>query len=301
MVEKAKGKKRKKILVTGSSGMLGTAVSRKLAKNYAVIGLDNRADKLSVEHCDIADSKKTLEVIRGVRPAVIIHTAAWTDVDGCETDPGKANRVNITGTENVACGAASLNIPLLYISTDFVFDGKKKSSYTEVDLPNPLNVYAKSKLEGEKRVARLPKYVILRTSWLFGENGTNFVDTILRKVKSGEKLNVVDDQFGSPTYAKDLAQAIAALIGYLIETDSARDIFHVSNKGAVSWFDYAKEILRLAGNTDAALTSIKTKELKAPAKRPAFSVLDNSKFEKAIGFTMRPWQTALAEYIHEKQ
>ena len=301
MVEKAKGKKRKKILVTGSSGMLGTALSRELAKDYAVIGLDMRPGEISTELCDIADSKKTLEVIGGAKPDTIIHAAAWTDVDGCEAEPGKANRINIAGTENVARVASSLNTPLLYISTDFVFDGKKKSSYTEVDRPNPLNVYAKSKLEGEKKVAQLTKYVILRTSWLFGENGTNFVDTILRKAKNKEKLTIVDDQSGSPTYAKDLAQAIAALLGYLTGRGPARDIFHVSNKGAVSWFDYAKEILRLAGMKGAALTSIKSRAFRAPADRPVFSVLDNSKFEKATGFTMRPWQTALAEYIHGKQ
>jgi dTDP-4-dehydrorhamnose reductase len=297
MVEKAQENLLRKILVTGSSGMLGTAVSEWLSADYDIAGLDKRAGR-SAEQVDITARDNTVKSIAGRKPDLVIHAAAWTDVDGCEKEPDKAQKINIKGTENVTVAASKLGIPLIYISTDFVFDGRKKTPYTEDDTPNPLNVYARSKLEGEKRVEKLNKYLILRTSWLFGANGKNFVDTILDEAKKEKNLRVVDDQVGSPTYAKDLAEAI----GKLLKSGITRsNIYHVSNSGAVSWFDYAREILKLAGIKSVSLTPIKTKELKRPAGRPAFSVLDNTRFEEATGFAMRPWQEALAEYLNEKR
>jgi len=301
MVEKAKGKKRKKILVTGSSGMFGSDLCVELSENCEVAGLDfsNRPSSIitcpSFLECDITDRDKALESIVGSRPDLIIHAAAWTDVDGCEREPDKAEKVNGGGTRNVAQAAALLNVPLVYISTDFVFDGTKGSPYAEKDAPNPLNAYSRSKLEGELATKTLDKYTIVRSGWLYGSNGKNFVDAILAGAKKKNELKVVDDQRGSPTYTKDLAKGINKLIG--ISLRGTKEIYHITNTGEVSRFDYAKEILRLAGIKGVKVTPITSSRLDAPAKRPAFSVLDNAKFEKAAGFSMRPWLEALKDYI----
>ncbi len=324
MVEKAKKEKRKKVLVTGSSGMLVVDLCEELSRDYEIVGLDvHQLSAISYQlvafiQCDIADKDKTIKAIIDAKPDLIIHAAAWTDVDGCERDPDKAEAINVNGTENVALSASDLDIPLVYISTDFVFDGDKKSPYTEKDRPNPICIYGKSKLEGEERVRSLNKYIILRTSWLYGAKGKNFVDTILEKARSGETLRVVDDQIGTPTYTKDLAKAIRRIldvaISYQLLAISSRKpkaesrkhhhrwgVYHISNKGEVSWFGYAKEILKIAAIDNVEVLPIKTSELDRLARRPAFSVLDNAKFEEAFGFNMRQWQESLQEYLHEKR
>ena len=304
MVEEIKEEKRRKILVIGSSGMLGTSLSDELSKDYNIIGLDVKPSAISHQlsafiKCDITDRDKTVNFIVNTKPDLIIHAAAWTDVDGCEKEPDRAKRINEEGTGNVATSASELSIPLIYISTDFVFDGDKESPYTENDLPNSVNVYGKSKLEGEKKVTALNKYIILRTSWMYGANGNNFVDTILKKVKSEKEIKVVDDQIGCPTYTKDFVKAISKLLKMI--SNQKWGIYHVTNKGMVSWFDYAKEILKAAKTGNVKLIPIKSNQLDRPAKRPRFSVLDNSKFEKTTNFIMRPWQEALREYIDEKK
>ncbi|MCK4463853.1 MAG: dTDP-4-dehydrorhamnose reductase, partial [Candidatus Omnitrophica bacterium] len=249
--------------------------------------------------CDITDRDRTVEAITNAKPDLIIHAAAWTDVDGCERDPAKARKINVNGTENVALSASDLGIPLVYISTDFVFDGDKKSPYTEKDRPKPICIYGKSKLEGEERVRSLNKYIILRTSWLYGAKGKNFVDTILEKARGGEELKVVNDQVGSPTYTKDFAKAMGSLLH--VTMGKICGTYHISNKGEVSWFGYAKEILKIAGIDNMEVVPIKSSELDRPARRPAFSVLDNAKFEAAFTFNMRQWQESLQEYLHEKR
>lgn len=304
MVEKAK--KTRKILVTGSNGMLGTDLCRELATDYEIVGLHDTESGPPHILCDIADRNKTIKSIVGANPELIIHAAAWTDVDACEGNPDKAKRINEDGTQNVALSALEIDIPLIYISTDFIFDGSKKRPYTEKDVPNPLNIYSKYKLAGEEKIKVLNKYVILRTSWLYGKNGNNFVDAILDKAKSEKEIKVVDDQIGSPTYTKDFAGAIRSLLRGLENTftgksQKVQEIYHISNKGTVSWFDYAKEIMRIAKIKNVALIPIKSTELARPAKRPAFSALDNRKYEKVSGFTMRSWQEAIRDYITEKQ
>ncbi len=324
MVEKIKKEgKVRKILVTGSSGMLGTSLAEELSKDCNIIGLDvkPRAEHQRISsfiECDITDRDKTVNSIVSAKPNLIIHAAAWTDVDGCEREPDKAKRINQEGTGNVATSASELGIPLIYISTDFVFDGDKENPYTENDPPNSVNVYGKSKLEGEKKVTALNKYIILRTSWMYGANGNNFVDTILEKAKSEKEIKIVDDQVGCPTYTKDLAKAISKLLYRLQfsiqsvpigisegdrlngKSQMVQEIYHVTNKGEVSWFDYTKEILKMAKIGNVKLIPIKSNQLDRPAKRPRFSLLDNSKFEKTTNFVMRPWQEALREYIDEK-
>ena len=292
----AKIKEKRKILVTGSSGMLGTDLCKELSLSYDVVGLDISKAKKTLQ-CDIASKDKLTEVVKEVKPDLIIHAAAWTDVDGCEENPKKAEKVNTLGTENLVFSALELKIPAVYISTDFVFDGEKKTPYLERDKTSPLSVYGKSKLEGEKIVAKLSKYLIIRSGWLYGKNGKNFADTMLRIDK--KKINVVSDQKGAPTYTKDLAKAIKKLVDF--NKHESKSIYHVSNKGEVSWCDYAKEIFRLAGINDVEVVPISSKDFGSPAKRPSYSVLDNSKFEKDVDYEMRPWKEALEEYINGKK
>jgi dTDP-4-dehydrorhamnose reductase len=250
-----------------------------------------------------------LRVIKKARPDIVIHAAAMTDVDGCELDSKKAYKINAEGAKNVALACRSAGAALIYISTDFVFDGKKKSAYKETDKTNPLSIYGDSKLKGELAVKKaLKRYFILRTSWLYGRNGKNFVDTIITKAKSEKLLKVVDDQVGSPTYTKDLAKAIHALLQriqprpghpaglYRPGLGIGFGVYHVSNSGAVSWFNYAREILKLAGSGTKVIP-ISSKELARPANRPAMSVLDNTKFVKLTGYKMRSWQKALKDYV----
>lgn len=301
MVEKIKAKKRKKILVTGSNGMLGIDLCNKLSSDYDVVGLDVKEARGSIT-CDITDKGRVIKSIRETKPDLIIHTAAWTDVDGCEKDPNRACKINVDGTENVVLSARELKLPLVHISTDFVFDGKKRSPYTEEDQPNPESVYAQSKLEGEKKVRKLEKFLILRTGWLYGKNGKNFVSAILKMAKNKKELKVVNDQTGSPTYTKDFAEAVGNLLkAYEIQDTryAIHEIFHITNKGMISWFEYAKEILKMSGLHNVKVIPITTTQLGRAAKRPLYSVLDNDKFEKATNFMMRPWQEALKEYLNE--
>ncbi len=291
------------VLITGSAGMLGGSLRESLSGDYEVYGIDIHSSRATSENfieCNITDKKAIAEVVSKVRPDVVIHTAAWTDVDGCELDPKKAYKVNFTGTENVALACRQTGAVLIYISTDFVFDGKKKTPYKETDLPKPLSVYAESKLKGEEAVGKLLKnYFILRTSWLYGKNGKNFVDTIVEKGRTEKMLKVVDDQVGSPTYAKDLAKAIHVLTDKICRAglNLPYGIYHVSNSGAVSWYEYAREILKLAGLA-VKVVPISSQALKRPAKRPAMSVLDNSKFTALTGHRMRDWEEALKEYLN---
>ncbi len=299
---------KRKVLITGSSGMLGIDLCQELGGDYDVYGADLvKHDTLGVkrfEKCDITNEDETLNVLSKIRPDIVIHTAAWTDVDGCELDEDKAYGVNSEGTENVALACGENGSILLYLSTDFVFDGKKKTAYKETDKANPISIYGDSKFVGEETIQRIwPKHFIIRTSWLYGMHGKNFVDTIIGKAKAESELKVVDDQVGSPTYTKDLAKAIHRLLDRVREPgsgDGGYGIYHVSNSGSVSWYEYAKAILKMAG-PDTKVTPIPSGELTRPAKRPAMSVLDNSKFEKFTGHKMRNWKTALKEYIKKEK
>jgi len=293
---------KRKILTTGSGGMLGTDLVSEFKDDYNVYGLDlvHRPPVAAGDfsRCDITNEGETLRVISKIKPDIVIHTAAWTDVDGCELDKDKAYEINSEGTENVALGCKSAGAVLVYISTDFVFNGKKRSPYKETDRPDPLSIYGDSKLLGENAVDRiLDRYFILRTSWLYGSSGKNFVDTIIEKARASKELKVVDDQVGSPTYTKDLAEAIGALLSQM--EFKGKGIYHVSNSGSVSWYDYAKTILKLSGSKTKVIP-ISSKELDRPAKRPAMSVLDNSKFSRFTGYKMRNWKAALEEYLAKR-
>jgi dTDP-4-dehydrorhamnose reductase len=300
----------RKVLITGSSGMLGTDLCRELSGVYDVYGADIAAGRGILDAgksfaCDITDKDNVFDVVAKARPEVVIHTAAWTDVDGCEKDKEKAFNINTAGAKNVALACRESGAVMVYISTDFVFDGKKSGPYKESDKTCPLNIYAGSKLGGEEAIRDvLKEHFILRTSWLYGKRGKNFVDTIIENAGSGKELRVVSDQAGSPTYTADLAGAIGALLVKIFAQDGqdrekGYGVYHISNSGSVSWYEYAKTILDLIGSS-VKVAAITSEELGRPALRPAMSTLDTSKFSRFTGFKARDWKSALKEYIKSK-
>ncbi len=242
---------------------------------------------------DITDEDQVVCAISAAEPDAVIHAAAFTAVDRCESEPDLAFQINSTGTGHVAAACRRLGIPMVYFSTDYVFDGTKPDPYLESDAPNPLSVYGKSKWEGEKRVIdALEHFWIIRVSWLFGPQGKNFVRTILGMADEGKALRVVDDQRGAPTYTEDLSLKIDEII-----RNAPGGIYHVTNQGYCSWFDFAREALKQAGLERASISPIATSETGRPAPRPANSRLANSRLE-AEGLGLLPsWQDALARYL----
>jgi len=252
-----------------------------------VVGVD-------VAEMDVTDAGRVRAVMEQERPAVVVNCAAFTNVDGCESERDLCFDVNGRGAGNVAGAAAAVGARVIHISTDYVFDGRSRVAYKEDDEPAPLSAYGESKLDGETRVAAAAtEYVIVRTAWLFGAGGANFVSKILARAKEGEPLEVVDDQRGSPTYAGHLAAALAKLLAV-----EFRGIVHVAGAGAASWFDVAGEVLRLTGHR-APLSTIATADLELPARRPRYSVLESSLYTALTGEAMPPWQEGLAAYLRE--
>jgi dTDP-4-dehydrorhamnose reductase len=274
------------ILITGVKGQLGHELYDMLDGRETVIGID-------IEDVDITDAQKVHEYINDFQPDVVIHPAAYTNVDACESNVDLAYKVNAVGTQNIASACLNTGAKMVYVSTDFIFDGQKEEPYIEFDTPNPLSVYGKSKLAGEMLASRiLNRLFIVRTAWLYGLNGNNFVKSILSQAKEKDTLTVVNDQWGTPTYTKDLAEVICRLI----YTDGY-GIYHATNNGQCTWYDFAKKILEYAGMEHVNVLPITTDELDRPAKRPRYSVLRNYMLELTIGDTMRPWEDALKEYI----
>ncbi|MCH7921484.1 MAG: dTDP-4-dehydrorhamnose reductase [Nitrospinae bacterium] len=277
-----------RLVVTGAGGMLGQALGRVMDSE----DVDYRPYPLSA--LDVTDRCAVEEALGRERPDWVIHAAGFTRVDDCESDPERAFAVNVEGARHVADAASAVGARVLYVSTDYVFDGRKSSPYKEEDEPAPLNVYGESKLGGEMAVqGALPagRWVIVRTAWLYGEGGRNFVDRIIDQAEAGRTLTVVDDQVGNPTWTVELARAIQVII----EAQVA-GIYHVVSGGLASWFELAKEILRLTG-TEAPLEAIKTEALEQSARRPAYSVLDTTKFQRDTGVTLEAWQGTLALYL----
>jgi dTDP-4-dehydrorhamnose reductase len=276
----------KGVLVLGCSGMLGHDLMDILGRSYAVTGVD-------IDELDITDSEQTRRFINVRKPAAVINAAARTDVDGCESDPEGAFGVNGSGAEYVAAACAEAGAYLIQLSTDYVFDGLKGEPYHEDDRTNPRSVYGKSKLAGEDGVRKsLENYLIVRTSWLFGAYGKNFVATILKAAREKHLLEVVGDQYGCPTYTRDLADAIGALL-----EKECVGIVNVTNSGVCSWFEYAREILELAGVKGVKIRKISSERLERPAPRPPFSVLDGTRYTRLTGKRMRHWREAVKDYI----
>jgi dTDP-4-dehydrorhamnose reductase len=278
-----------KILVTGARGILGSDLCAELAScGHDVIETDVTSDK----YLDITDAKSIRSILADEKPEWVVNCAAYTKVDACETDEETATLLNGTAPGYLAAECAACGIKLLHISTDYVFDGRKEGPYNEDDPVNPINAYGRSKLKGELAVVSgMKNYMIVRTQWLFGENGPNFVDTILKLARERGSIDVVNDQFGSPTYSSDLSKAIRLLI----END-ARGIFHVCNRGKTSWFEFAKKAVELC-LIPASVNPVSTEGFPRPAKRPANSILSTKKFTRLTGRLMPPWQIALQEYL----
>ncbi|MCX6811253.1 MAG: dTDP-4-dehydrorhamnose reductase [Candidatus Berkelbacteria bacterium] len=273
-----------KILITGANGMLSLALKKKLRPKNKLILTD-------IHNMDITKAKKVSDFFNKTNPEIVIHAAAYTDVDGAEANKALALKINRDGTRNVALVCKKLDIPIVYISTDYIFGGGKKKPYTEKNKPNPLSVYGFSKYAGEKEIRRITKkHYITRSAWLYGPGGKNFVMTILRLASELDELKIVNDQRGCPTYTFDLAEVISKLI-----KNGKYGTYHVVNSGSCTWFQFAKEILKIK-KIKKKVIPITSKELNRPAKRPTYSVLSNKKVKKT-GVNLRPWQKALANFL----
>jgi len=270
------------ILVVGSNGMLGRDL-------MALLGA--RASGVDIQDIDITSPESVQQVLLSMKPQVVINCAAYTDVDGCESNIEKAMEVNGEGVAYLALATREIGALLVQISTDYVFDGGKGTPYVEDDLPHPLSVYGESKLAGEMNASFTPEHLIVRTQWLYGLHGKNFIETMLKLAVDKDELSVVDDQIGSPTSTVDLAKAIIALVD-----NGCRGIYHVANSGFCSWNGFAKAIFEEAGF--AVLVKIMTtEELNRPARRPLYSTLECGKLFRDTGVQMQSWRTALQEYL----
>jgi dTDP-4-dehydrorhamnose reductase len=272
-----------KVLVTGAKGQLGTDVLLMLEdKGFEVFGY-------SRQELDITNIERVNEIILSIKPDAIIHTAAYTKVDQAESEPDQAFLINAIGTRNVAVAAEKIDAKLVYVSTDYVFDGTATKPIGEFEPTNPINVYGDSKLAGEQMIRDFhSRFFIVRTSWVYGAHGNNFVKTMLKLGKKKKELSVIDDQIGSPTYTVDLAEQIIELI----KTEKY-GIYHISNKGQCSWYEFAEEIFKNR-SIKIPLERISTSQLKQKAKRPSFSVLKNNWKESPH------WKESLKNFLEEE-
>jgi len=276
-----------KILGIGFNGMLGSSLIKILSKNDNNLLITPTSDIL-----DITDLSVVKKQICMNNPDIVINAAAYTDVDGCESNRDLAYEVNSIGPKNLAVACRQNNSKLIHISTDYVFNGEKNEPYNENDKTNPINVYGKTKLKGEKLIQEtFDNYLILRTSWLYGINGNNFVKTMLKLSKLHDEISVVDDQRGSPTFTCDLAIAISELL-----ENNHHGIYHLTNSGNCSWFEFAKNIFEIA-NIDVDLKPVATEEFPRPAKRPKYSVLNNDKWENTGLNPLRNYKKALNDFF----
>ena len=280
----------RKILVAGASGMLGTDLVSVLGERYEVVGVDQAEGDLS--NPDVAE-----KMIAGINPDLIVNAAAYTNVDDCQNKQGyaKALRANVILPTNLASTAQAMDIPFVHFSTDYVFSGEKGDPYVETDRPMPLSAYGKSKLIADLVIQRVCwKHLILRSSWLFGKNGVNFVEKILQKAEKNELLTVVDDQIGCPTSTLELARGTRAAI-----EKNLLGIYNIACRDSVSWHGFAKKICEIAGH-QLQVQPITTPALNLPAKRPANSSLNCTRFIRDTGHKPATWQDALTEYIKKR-
>jgi dTDP-4-dehydrorhamnose reductase len=274
-----------RVAITGADGMLAQALASELSAR------DIAFEPLSRRHLDVTAPAAVDEVLTGLQPDVVLHCAAFTAVDDAEADEAAAHAVNAGGAANVARYCARNDVCLVYPSTDYVFDGSSSQPYPVSAEPHPLNAYGRSKLAGEIAARQAPRHLIVRTSWLYGPGGRNFVRTITDRLRAGAELRVVADQCGSPTFTHDVAKAIVDLLS----VDAAPASYHVTNDGSTSWHGFAVEIARLL-EIEAAIMPCATSDYPRPARRPAYSVLDCSGTSALIG-PLRDWRVALANAI----
>ncbi len=273
-----------RILVTGGGGQLGRALAQ--ASPYV----------RAVRHAelDVTEQHAVERTIAAMQPEVIIHAAAMTDVDGCERDPDAAERINVLGTRHVAAAAAETGAYLIYISTNFVFDGTKDSPYLEDDAPNPLSVYGRTKLEGEYLALAVPGAAVVRPSWVYGDGKRNFVTSLLERAAPGATLRYLADEVAAPTYAADLATALLQLCA---AQPRPAGVFHLTNDGSASAFEWAQAVLAAAGRRECTLLPVPAASYPRPAARPRNGVLANVRAARLYGIRLRPWQDAVQDYV----
>ena len=286
------------VLVTGASGQLGKSLNRFVENNI----LNHQFVFATREQLDLSNFKNVRRFIEKNQFNIIINCAAYTSVDNAETEKEQANLVNHLSVKNIAEVARDNHIKLIHISTDYVFDGLKLASYDETDNTSPLNVYGKTKLDGENAILSIMELnaIIIRTSWVYSEHGNNFVNTILILSQKKDKLNIVSDQIGSPTNAKDLAGAIVSIINNkkFYETDTPSEVFHYSNDGECSWYDFAKEIVSLSG-TKCIISPIDSKDYPQKALRPKYVLMDKRKIQDYFGLEIHFWTDSLKSCIKD--
>jgi dTDP-4-dehydrorhamnose reductase len=279
-----------KVLITGSQGQLGKELCRQIDK----LNQEHKPVKIlatSLDQLDITDAKQVQTMVTSWQPQVIINTAAYTNVDACETEKHKAYQINALGARNLSVAAFSIGAKILQVSTDYVFDGKGNTPKQEYDPVNPLNTYGKSKALGERMVIETnPRHFIVRTAWLYGE-GHNFVGTMLKLATERDEIRVVNDQIGSPTSTIDLARCILDLI----QTEHF-GLYHGTCEGECSWYEFAKRIFQIKG-INIKVNPISTREINQPARRPAYSVLENFMLNLSGLNTFQQWEEALEEYL----
>lgn len=290
------GGKKKRLALVGAKGMLATMVRRQTPETYEVISLD-------LPDFDITDPNRVVETMNRIAPDVIVNCAAYTDVDACETNEDTAMAVNGLAPGYLADAAARTGALLVHISTDYIFSGESQTPYTEKDEPCPISAYGRSKLAGERAIIEsgLTHYFIIRTSWLYGPNGKNFVESILRLAREREELRVVADQVGSPTFTADMARAVFQIIEAQ-NRSSSYGIYHFSNQGTCSWYEFASAIVSEAsamgtGLKVAKVIPITTAEYPLPARRPAYSVLSSEKFRRLTNQSIPAWVDGLRRYL----
>jgi len=287
-----------RILITGSKGQLGNELQRIIRDGYSEIGEVSENIKssevfpLDIDELDITKLDSVKSVLNRIKPDVVINCAAATNVDGCESNQDLAFKINAIGARNLAMVCEEIGAKLVQVSTDYVFSGKGDTPLTEYDMPAPYSVYGKTKLIGEEYVREFSsKYYIVRTAWLYGYVGKNFVYTMMRLGAEKESLTVVNDQRGNPTHANDLAHHILKII----ETEEY-GVYHCTGKGECSWYDFASLIMELSGR-DCKVTPVTSEQYKTPAKRPEYSSLDNMMLRCTIGDEMRDWKEALKSFM----
>lgn len=289
-----------RLALIGANGMLARKVRELAPADFAISNYD-------LPEFDLTDPEQVLAEMTKLQPAVIVNCAAFTNVDGCETQEALATRVNGAGPGYLAAAAQAIGAVLVHISTDYVFSGDKGTPYLESDPTGPLSAYGRSKLAGEIAITSsgLERYLILRTSWLYGPGGKNFVETILRLAAEREELRIVADQVGSPTYTGDLAGAIFRLLA-VANRPNIFGIYHLANLGECSWHGFTEAIIALAKEAGEPVKTtrilpIGTDDYPLPARRPAYSVFSKAKYLSATGATLPAWQESLAGYLQERK
>ncbi|HSD55460.1 MAG TPA: dTDP-4-dehydrorhamnose reductase [Burkholderiales bacterium] len=287
-----------KVLLTGANGQIGWELRRALAPLGDVFAPDRG-------RLDLADCDALRQYVRAIAPQAIVNAAAYTAVDRAESEPALARAINTIAPGVLAEEAQRLDAALVHYSTDYVFDGAKPEPYTESDPPNPLNVYGRTKLEGERAIgASGCRHLTLRTSWVYGTRGNNFLLTMLRLARERPRLRIVDDQVGAPTWSREIASATAALLSADLAAPGAEGLYHLTASGATSWFGFAQAIfaspeMRRLGVTPPMLEAISTSGYPTPARRPANSRLDCTRLERRAGVRPAAWDSALARALAE--